>query len=137
LKAVEDLARDDVTVVRRQDGSGSHRLLLHLLDHAGIGEERVRFAPATALNETELGLSILQGRADAGVAVRAAAAQLKLGFVPLQPESFDLVMRRRDAFEPPLQRLLAFAREDAFRQRAAELGGYDVSETGQVRFNGP
>jgi putative molybdopterin biosynthesis protein len=137
LKAVADLAREGVAVVRRQDGSGSHRLLGHLLERAGIAQDAVRFAPEVALNETELGMAILQGRADAGVAVRAAAAPLKLDFVPLRHEDFDLVMRRRDAFEPPLQRLFAFARTESFRRRAADLGGYDVSETGQVRFNGP
>jgi putative molybdopterin biosynthesis protein len=44
---------------------------------------------------------------------------------------------RRDYFEPPVQRLLAFCRTPGFAQRAAELGGYDVAGLGQVHYNGP
>jgi hypothetical protein len=46
-------------------------------------------------------------------------------------------MRRRDYFEPPMQSLLAFARSPAFAERAAQMGGYDLTGTGRVRFNGP
>ena len=50
-------------------------------------------------------------------------------------ECFDLVMRRRDYFEPPIQSLLAFARTEPFARRAAFLGGYDLARLGTVRFN--
>jgi len=50
-------------------------------------------------------------------------------------ERFDLAMRRRDYFEAPVQRLLRFAQTPAFRERAAGLGGYDLAEHGQVRYN--
>jgi hypothetical protein len=46
-------------------------------------------------------------------------------------------MRRRDYFVGPIQALLAFARGEVFRNRAAQMGGYDVSGLGTVRFNGP
>ena len=45
-------------------------------------------------------------------------------------------MRRRDYFEPPVQTLLAFARTPEFAAQAKALGGYDVTETGRVVFNG-
>jgi putative molybdopterin biosynthesis protein len=49
--------------------------------------------------------------------------------VPLQWQRFDLVVRRVDYFEPPLQRLFGFARGARFRARTAALGGYDVANT--------
>jgi molybdate-binding protein len=58
-----------------------------------------------------------------------------LDFVPLQWERFDLVIRRIEYFEPPLQKLIAFARTEAFRNRAGSLGGYDVTNAGDVVFN--
>jgi molybdate-binding protein len=99
--------------------------------------EDLKFIDATARSETDLGLAILEGRADAGLAVKAAAKTLKLDFVPLQVERYDLFMRRRDYFEPPMQALLAFARGPAMAERAAQMGGYDLAATGTVRFNGP
>ena len=52
-------------------------------------------------------------------------------------EPFDLLIRRRDYFEPPFQTLLKFARSDAFTDKAAALGGYDIGGLGGVVYNGP
>ena len=85
----------------------------------------------------DLGLAILEGRADAGFAVEAVARALKLDFLPLMRERYDLLIRRRDYFEAPVQTLFAFARGSAFLARAAQMGGYDVSGLGRVQLNGP
>ena len=65
------------------------------------------------------------------------ARQLRLGFVPIMRERFDLLVDRRAWFEPPLQRLVALCASPAFAEKAGELGGYDVSGFGRVHFNGP
>ena len=55
--------------------------------------------------------------------------------MPLHSERYDLLLRRRDYFEPPVQALLAFTRTEAFLTRAREMPGYDVGDLGHVRFN--
>ena len=57
-----------------------------------------------------------------------------LDFLPLAWERFDLVLRQRDYFMPGPQALFSFMRAGVLRDRAAELGGYDVSDTGAVRL---
>ena len=116
--------------------AGSRVLLDVLLAEAGIEPEAVAMTEA-AHSHTEVGLAVLQGRADAGLAVAAVAGQLGLPFVPLAQERYDLVMRRRDYFEPPVQALLAFARTLAARARAEALGGYRTDGLGIVRYNAP
>lgn len=133
LASVQDLARG-VTVAGRQSRAGSHLLLIHLLNEAGLRLDALRFLPAPAASEDEVAAAVADGRADVGFGIRAEAALRGLHFVPLVRERFDLVARPRDWFEPPLQALLAFARGEAFRQRAARLGGYDVAQTGGVAF---
>jgi excisionase family DNA binding protein len=137
IAGLADLRAKGLTVVRRQDEAGSQLLLAHLLERDGLSLDDLSLAPETARSETDLGLAILEGRAEAGLAVEAAARTLKLGFVPLMRERYDLLLRRRDYFEPPIQGLFAFVRGQAFQQRAAEMGGYDVSGLGTVRYNGP
>lgn len=80
-------------------------------------------------------MAVREGEADTGLAVEAAARRHGLRFIPLHEEEFDLAMRRRSYFEPPVQRLMAFVRTERFRERAAALGGYDVSAIGEVRYN--
>ena len=133
LASVQDLARG-VAVAGRQSRAGSHLLLIHLLNEAGLRLDALRFLPAPAASEDEVAAAVAEGRADVGFGIRAEAALRGLHFVPLVRERFDLVARPRDWFEPPLQALLAFARSEAFRQRATRLGGYDVAQTGGVAF---
>ncbi len=137
LATLTDLKAKGLAVVRRQAEAGSHLLLAHLLEREGLSFDDLRFADGTARGEIDLGLAILEGRAEAGVAVEAVARSLKLGFVPLMRERYDLILRRRDYFEAPLQKLFAFTRDPAFAKRAEAMGGYDVSGLGTVRFNGP
>lgn len=137
ITGLADLPACGARLVRREDEAGTRLLLQHLLAEAGIAADRLDLSPRVARSQTDVGLAILEDRADAGLAVEAVARQLRLAFIPLHRERYDLLLRRFDCFEPPVQTLLAFTRTAAFRQRAAELGGYDVSSTGQVRYNAP
>jgi putative molybdopterin biosynthesis protein len=135
IVALEDLA--GLTLIPRQQQSGSHLLLEHLLRAAGIARERLELLAPPARSEADVALAVLDGKADAGLAVETVARQFRLGFVPLFRERYDLAIWRREVFERPLQLLLTFCRGAAFLRRAAELGGYDVGGLGTVRHNGP
>jgi excisionase family DNA binding protein len=137
IRAVADLARPGVRVVLRQQGAGSRILLEHLLGQDGVTLEALNVLEQPARSETDLGQAVSEGRADAGLAVAAAARAFRLDFVPLRQERCDLLIRRRDYFEPPVQALLAFARTSSFARRAAEMGGYDVAATGRIVWNAP
>ncbi len=119
----------------RAPGSGSQRLLDVLLARAGLSAADLTTAAAPAETHADLAALIETGEADCGLGLQAAAG--RLDFIPLiADECFDLVMARRDYFEPPLQALFGFARSEAFARRAAHLGGYDLAESGRVRWNG-
>ena len=53
----------------------------------------------------------------------------------IRRERFDLVLRRRDYFEPGPQALFKLARGPEFASRAAALGGYEVADSGTVLLN--
>ncbi len=137
LSDIADLESTGARVVHRQDGSGSELLLRRLLVGAGHHVDDLSLLDETAKSETDLGLAVLDGRADAGLAVAAVARRLELGFVALARERFDLVIGRREYFEAPFQALLEFARGERFRRHADELGGYDLAEAGRLVYVGP
>ena len=126
-----------LTLVPRQKDAGSHLLLTHLLEREGLDPSALAFLQPPARSEADVALAIAEGKADTGFAVETVARQFRLDFVPLFRERYDLAVWRHDYFEPPFQALLAFCRGDAFARRAAELGGYETSGLGQVRYNGP
>ncbi len=122
--------------VARQPGAGSRRLLERLAARDGVALDALLAGAETVRSESEVAEAIVAGRADCGLAIEAAARQHRLDFVPLHEERVDLLARRFDWFEPPMQSLLAFCRGDAFRTRAAALPGYDVAGLGRVVRNG-
>jgi excisionase family DNA binding protein len=137
LHAVVDLARDGIRVALRQEEAGSQLLLLRMLDAAGLDREALNAIDGPARSESDVARAIFEDRADAGLAIEAAARGAGLDFVPLHRERYDLVVMRRDYFEAPLQALLAFARTKAFQTRARDLGGYDLGDLGQIIYNAP
>ena len=53
----------------------------------------------------------------------SVARSYGLRFVPVIEEEFALLVDRRAWFEPPMQALLAFCAQPAFRRRAARCSG--------------
>lgn len=135
IRSLAELAVAGATVAYRQPQAGAHGLFQWLLEREAVDPASLRFAAHPSLSEDNLAQDVHAGEADAGVAVEAAAHRYGLGFIPLHEEAFDLAMRRRSFFEPAIQQLLAFARSARFRDRAAAMGGYDVSELGGITYN--
>ncbi len=124
-------------VVPRQGAAGTQVLMALLLAREGIEPSALSVLDPPARSEADVGLVVAAGKADAGFGLLAVARQLRLDFVPVIRERFDLLVWRRAYFEPPMQRLLAFCHGEAFRDRAADLGGYDLGGFGTVHYNGP
>jgi len=135
IASIADLAGR--RVIPRQEEAGSRVLLEYLMKRAGLDRAAVEMLDPPARSEADVALAVADGKADAGLAVETVARQYRLDFLPLFRERYDLAVWRRDFFEPPLQKLITFARTPAFTDRAAELGGYDISGLGTVRYNGP
>jgi excisionase family DNA binding protein len=135
IGALEDLRGK--RLIPRQPGSGSQELLAALLAKSEGLAEAVTMLDPPARSEADVAQAIASRRADVGMAIEAAARQYRLDFVPLASERYDLVVWRKDYFEPPFQTLMAFCRTKEFGRRADELGGYDVSGVGTAHFNGP
>lgn len=137
IGGIKDLAVKNARVAVRQPQAGAQILLEHLLGEAGIAVADLDIPDGPAMSETDLGLAVLEGKADAGLAVASVAHQYRLDFVDLHRERYDLAVRRRDYFEPQVQALLAFAATEKFAARAADMPGYDVSGLGCVVYNAP
>ncbi|MEX1082532.1 MAG: helix-turn-helix transcriptional regulator [Halofilum sp. (in: g-proteobacteria)] len=135
IRSLADLATAGAVVAYRQPQAAASGLFQWSLEGERVDPALLRFAGHASLSEDNLAQDVRAGEADAGMAVEAAARRYGLDFIPLQEEAFDLALRRRSYFEPAFQQLLAFARTARFRARTAAMGGYDISELGEVTFN--
>jgi len=130
---VSDLARRNVKIVNRENGSGARRLLDGALESAGVPAAKIKGYGDEVFSHLEVASRVKAGLADAGIGVQAAAVICALDFVPLQRERYDLVIPRSyyDGL-PGLRRFLDTMVSKPFRDELAGLGGYDTGEIGRV-----
>jgi putative molybdopterin biosynthesis protein len=134
LGRLGDAHTQELTIAVRPEGAGAQQLLIALLKQDGlsIGDfSRTVLAPTGP----DIAQAIRSGRAACGIATRAVASAAGVGFVPLCMEHFDLLIRQRDYFRAPLQALLKLLADPRFAARADELGGFDVSGAGSIRWS--
>ena len=134
LHNLPDVLSAGAQMAVRQPGAGAQMLLDVLLTRAGAGPKALRRLEPPCLTGPDLAAAIRTGKADCGIATRAAAKSAGLDFVPLLWENFDLLMRQRSYFRPQMQALIGFIGQKRLKQRAAELTGYDPAPAGQIRF---
>ncbi len=130
-----DLKKSKVRVILRQPGAGSYLLFLQLLGQEGIHPDQLKYVETSAQTEMDIASAILDGRADAGLAVRAVARQFHLDFIPLTVERLDIAVLRPSYFDAPWQALMRFTQRPAFLRYAKTLAGYDIRDLGKVMWN--
>ena len=134
LSDMASIATSRARMAQRPPGAGAQLLLLALLARAGIALDALKLAKPAFPTGPDIAQAVRAGRIDCGIATRSVARAAGLDFLPLTWERFDLVLRQRDYFMKGPQALFKFMRTAGFRDRAAELGGYDVSDAGAVRL---
>jgi putative molybdopterin biosynthesis protein len=134
LQSIDDVIGKRARITMRPKGAGAQLLLLALLHRAQQPIDALVTASPICPTGPDIAQAIRAGRADIGVATRAVANSAGLDFVSIVWEPFDLLMRQRNYFQPSLQALLKFLHSDELKARAQEMGGYDLSGAGQVRF---
>src|SRR5262245_13098096 len=132
LRDMASITTSRARMAQRPAGAGAQLLLLALLARAGIALDDVKLARPAFPTGPDIAQAIRAGRIDCGIATRSVAKSAGLDFLPIAWERFELVMRQRDYFMRGTQALFDFMRGAGFRDRAAELGGYDVSGAGAV-----
>jgi excisionase family DNA binding protein len=132
LRAITDLARSEVRLVNRQAGSGTRLYLDHALARLKINARKLNGYETAVSTHLDVGLRVLRGEVDAGLATMTAARMLGLDFVPLTRERFDAVIPHERFFSPAIQALLNIVGSSEFRSRLETMGGYDCGESGRI-----
>jgi molybdate transport repressor ModE-like protein len=132
LRTVVDLAKPGVRLINRQKGSGTRALLEYLLSNAAIERSRLQGYENEEFTHAAVAALIAGGQADAGFGVEAAAAQFRLGFVPVATERYFFVCRQEGLTLPAIAALLDLLRGPKFAGIIAALPGYSAPRAGEV-----
>ncbi len=132
IQGLRDLARPGVRFVNRQRGSGTRLVFDQLIARAGIESSRISGYQNEEFTHVAVATAVANGMADAGFGIRAAAAQLGLGFIPLVDERYFLACESARLETAELKKLLSLLRGKPFKAVLAALPGYDNAITGRV-----
>jgi len=135
IAGIGDIAGGKVRFVNRQGGSGTRVLLDYHLKNSGIPAEAIEGYDKEVYTHVEVGLTILSGEADAGLATVAVSRLMGLHFIPVTQENFDMVLGQSTYFNKGIQALVEDLRSRGFRERFERLGGYVFEDSGKILFS--
>jgi len=132
IKSLRDLARPKLRIINRQPGSGTRIYLDQELSRFRLDGKKISGYDSIVSTHLEVGLRVLGGAADVGLATLTTAQLLGLDFIPFIRERFDLLVPKDRFFTRGIQALLGIVGSREFRARVDSLGGYDVTESGRI-----
>lgn len=132
----QDLNRPDLTLINRERGSGARVLLDEMLHVLEIDYRQIKGYSREEMSHLAVASCVARGEADVGIGIEKAALQVSdIDFIFQKKERYDIVLRKEDTDKPHFQTLLTVIRSDIFRNEVAGMGGYDLSQTGQLMGN--
>ncbi|TET52529.1 MAG: molybdopterin biosynthesis protein [Desulfobacteraceae bacterium] len=132
VRGIGDLTRDDLSFVNRQPGSGTRILFDYKLQEMGIDPSQIRGYDNEEYTHMNVAVAVLNGMADVGLGIMAAAKALDLDFIPVLSEQYDLVVPSPFVNDHKIQLLISVARSKEFRNRVEALGGYNPEKSGAL-----
>jgi len=131
IKGLGDLLRKDIAFVNRQKGSGTRILLDHTLKTLSLDSNQIRGYEKEEFTHMAVASTVASGVADAGLGILSAARAMNLDFIPVAKERYDLIIPTIHFGDKKVKKVIETIRSEDFKKMVFQMGGYDVSRTGQ------
>ncbi|PKN87922.1 MAG: DNA-binding protein [Deltaproteobacteria bacterium HGW-Deltaproteobacteria-1] len=135
FKGWDSLTQKNIRFVNRQKGSGIRVLLDQKLNERGITCGDISGYETEVYTHFEVGLSLISGEADVGIASAAVSRILDLDFHPLVDERFDMILEKNTFFQPALQAFIETLQSENFKNRVEKIGNYDFTHAGKILYS--
>jgi putative molybdopterin biosynthesis protein len=135
ITGFESLAGRKISFINRQKGSGTRLLLDYHLQKLGIIPEEIDGYEKEVYTHFEVGLAILSGEAQMGIASAAIGKLLGLAFLPITSESFDMILDQSTYFQSGIQSFIETLKSGIFKDRVEKIGGYDFKDSGKILYS--
>jgi putative molybdopterin biosynthesis protein len=132
VKGLADLIRKDIVFINRQKGSGTRILLDHTLENLSLDSNQIRGYEKEEFTHMGVASTVASGIADAGLGILSAARAMGLDFIPIAKERYDIIIPSIYFEDEKVQKVIEVIGSDEFKKTASQMGGYDVSRTGEL-----
>ena len=129
-----DLTKKDVKIINREKGSGSRILLDEQLRIQRISSKSIAGYDNEETSHLSVASAVSAGQADVGIGIEKAAQLVRVDFVPLITERYDLVILKTPENEKLISTVKTVLSSSSFQSEIKSFGGYDYSQTGAVLY---
>jgi len=133
IKTFEDMAREGLSYVNRQRGSGTRILFDYLCNQKGIEKSRIYGYEREEFTHTGVAAQIASKTADAGLGIYSAAKIYELDFIPVCDEEYDFLVSKQAIESENMQKFLQVLAGDELKHRLEKLGGYSTKNAGKIK----
>ncbi len=142
IRGWTDLLRKDVSMINRNQGSGTRILIDHNLArlansmNLGFSElsHTIKGYDKEARSHAEAALSVSRNESDVAIGIMPAAKRHNLTFIRVADEHFDFAIRKQDVKKQIISSFIAVLRSQQFRRELGEKapGLIPSRNTGQI-----
>lgn len=135
FKGFSDLKKKGILFVNRQKGSGTRLLIDQNLNELEIDTKKINGYENEVNTHLEVGLSILNKKANVGIGSIAVSKLLGLHFIPITKERFDMIISREFFFNKGIQAIINLLHTKEFIEKIERIGGYDLKDSGKILYS--
>ncbi|SES34116.1 molybdopterin biosynthesis protein [Salipaludibacillus aurantiacus] len=134
IQNISHIAEKEARYVNRQKGAGTRMLFDHLLKENGLKPENITGYNREMFTHLSVAAEVKMEARAVGMGIYSAAQAMDLDFIPVEEESYDLLMTQ-EFFESKQGRLLFHTlKSRQFKESVEQLGGYTVNDNLEARY---
>ncbi|GLC87006.1 helix-turn-helix transcriptional regulator [Lysinibacillus piscis] len=134
IHSFADFHAKELQLINREKGSGARTLLDEQLRIQGLSPATIIGYNNEEKSHIDVASIVAKGDADVGIGIEKVAKLLEVDFVPLMKEYYDIVLLKTSDNEHLIRVVKDSLTSTDFQAEIAALGGYDITETGQVIY---
>ncbi|MEA3546197.1 MAG: molybdopterin biosynthesis protein [Thermodesulfobacteriota bacterium] len=135
IKGFEDVAKNNLSFINRQNGAGTRLLTDKTLKDLGINPTDINGYGHEEYTHMSVAAAIANGSVNCGMGILAAANALGLDFIPVAEERYDLIIPKQFLDDGKITALLDLIRSnDEFKELVNTLGGYSLRDSGSIMY---
>lgn len=122
------------SMINRQRGAGTRILFDYLLKQNSLTPDDFIGYAHEATTHLGVALAVKNGDCDFGIGVESAANKMDCDFRYLTDEAYEFITFEKYYRLPAIQELIELLKSNLFRDNVNSLGGYETSNSGEVRI---
>ncbi|CEH34963.1 molybdopterin biosynthesis protein [Romboutsia lituseburensis] len=130
IESLDELVK--YRIVNRQKGSASRILLDNFIDSKNIKKSSINGYKREESTNMSVAKTIQNDDADCAIGIYSVSKAFGLDFIPICEHEYGILVKTKNLQDDSIKKMLDVINSNPFKQKINSLGGYDLSQCGEV-----